>query len=313
MVKTCNAQLLLQRLPSFVQNIADFKHHEAGLAILPDYSRQRTHDELRGNPWIAACAPLLLFCSVERMLMNADLEDQLDEKLLDIECDLKMVAEGFIGEHEEQQRQMDVMTDARQYSSCHCHRSEGVGMPPLDVLLEFLRQMGVVVKVRRHLLHAWRRVMLFGDVEFGRLSERIEAVRRSKDTLDHPLILPLARMVESELRVVSFAVRAIHLQETSFVQLQEFVLCQMELRNAITTWERGHLGQVLCRRVKAILMARNGGHEGPPVLQRGSTKGLSFKSPLFFSYSDGTVSQEAVVNGIDGLEGTTTNFAFSIG
>lgn len=41
-------------------------------------------------------------------------------------------------------------------------------MPPLDVLLEFLRQMCVVVKVRRHLLHAWRRVMLFGDVEFGR-------------------------------------------------------------------------------------------------------------------------------------------------
>ncbi|CAN0495135.1 unnamed protein product [Ectocarpus sp. 12 AP-2014] len=102
------------------------------------------------------------------MLMNADLEDQLDDKLLDIECDLRMVAEGFIGEHEEQQRHMDVMTDARQHSSCHCHRSEGVGMPPLDVLLEFLRQMGVVVKVRRHLLHAWRRVMLFGDVEFGR-------------------------------------------------------------------------------------------------------------------------------------------------
>lgn len=42
--------------------------------------------------------------------MNADLEDQLDDKLLDIECDLKMVAEGFIGEHEEQQRHMDVMT-----------------------------------------------------------------------------------------------------------------------------------------------------------------------------------------------------------
>lgn len=77
------------------------------------------------------------------------------------------------------------------------------------------------------------------------LSERIEAARHSKDTLDHPLILPLARMVENELRVVSFAVRAIHLQETTFVQLQEFVLCQMELRNAITTWEGGHLGQVL--------------------------------------------------------------------
>lgn len=77
------------------------------------------------------------------------------------------------------------------------------------------------------------------------LSERIEAARLSKDTLDHPLILPLARMVENELRVVSFAVRAIHLQETSFVQHQEFVLCQMELRNAITTWEGGHHGQVL--------------------------------------------------------------------
>ncbi|CAM9712847.1 unnamed protein product [Ectocarpus sp. 13 AM-2016] len=145
------------------------------------------------------------------------------------------------------------------------------------------------------------------------LSERIEAARHRKDTLDHPLILPLARMVENELRVVSFAVRAIHLQETSFVQHQEFVLCQMELRNAIATWEGGHLGQVLCRRVKAILMARNGGHEGPLALQRGSTIGLSFKSPLFFSYPDGTVSQEAVVNGITGLEGTTTNFAFSIG
>ncbi|CAN0535015.1 unnamed protein product [Ectocarpus sp. 12 AP-2014] len=43
------------------------------------------------------------------------------------------------------------------------------------------------------------------------------------------------------------------------------------------------------------------------------SQGLSFKSPLFFSYPDGTVSQEAVVNGINGLEGTTTNFAFSIG
>ncbi|CAM9108818.1 unnamed protein product, partial [Hapterophycus canaliculatus] len=101
-MSTCHAQLLLQRLPSFVQRLADFQHHEASLAILPDYQRGRTDEELR-HPWIAVASPLLLFTQCERILMDAQFEGVLEAKLLQVKMDLEMVADGFIGEHEEQQ------------------------------------------------------------------------------------------------------------------------------------------------------------------------------------------------------------------
>lgn len=50
-------------------------------------------------PYAAIRAIILL------RLMNCRLEDQLDEKLLQVNVDLNKVGEGLMGEHEEQQQQ----------------------------------------------------------------------------------------------------------------------------------------------------------------------------------------------------------------
>lgn len=49
-------------------------------------------------------------------LMNGHLEDQLDEKLLQVNVDLNKVGGGLIGEHEEQQQQ-----DPRMIGKLFCH------------------------------------------------------------------------------------------------------------------------------------------------------------------------------------------------
>lgn len=72
--------------------------------------------------------------------------------------------------------------------------------------------------------------------------EQVEAARRSKDTLDHDLIIPLGKSLEKELRVATAAVKVIDLYETG-APLRDFVSV-MELRNAIIVWEQGHRGQV---------------------------------------------------------------------
>ncbi|CAM9674380.1 unnamed protein product [Scytosiphon promiscuus] len=326
---TCHAQLLLQRLPSFVQRIADFEHHEASLAILPDYQRGRTDDDLR-HPWIAVAAPLLLFTQCERILMDAQFEEVLEDKLHQVRMDLEMVAEGFIGEHEEQQ-QVEAegaypdprMTDARSEAPaqhqrryqppCRCHESDGVGMSDLDTLLEFLRQLGLVVEVRLRLLGVWRRVLPLRhrDRDLS-MTEDIEQASRSATALNRDFVGPLARTISNELQVLKYTMAAIRLQEDkSPVQHQDLVLSQMDLRNAIRAWEGGHPGQVLCRTVKEILVDLLRDCKRTMASDAGKT--LSFKSPFVFTYSDGPLSHEAFANGINGLEGRTARFAFSFG
>lgn len=76
----------------------------------------------------------------------------------------------------------------------------------------------------------------------GSLIEQVEAARRSKDTLDHDLIIPLAKSLEKELRVATAAAKLIDLQAAG-APLQDFASV-MELRNAIIVWDQGHRGQV---------------------------------------------------------------------
>ncbi|CAM9637036.1 unnamed protein product [Pylaiella littoralis] len=339
MAKRCHAQLLLRRLPSFVQSIADFKHHEASLAILPDFQRDRTHDEFK-DPWIAVVSPLLLFTHCEKLLMNCRLEDQLDEKLLQVNVDLNKVGEGLMGEHEEQQQQQDPrMIDARLEvppQKILCHSVHCGGMLALENVLEFLRQLSIAVKVRLLLLGVWRRLILLRRHEDGlSLIEQVEAACRNKDTLDHDLIIPLRKSLEKELRVATAAAKVIDLHETG-APLRHLVSV-MELRNAMIAWDRGHRAEgefVIYRRLKAILLdtvegnaARYGqqpaGNERTRILEEGSTKGLtrvedrevglSFSPPMAFAYSEGSLFDEAVVSGISGLDGNTGCFVFSIG
>ncbi|CAN0061095.1 unnamed protein product [Laminaria digitata] len=130
---------------------------------------------------------------------------------------------------------------------------EGVGVMSA---LEFLRQLGLIVEVRLQLLAVYRGCFSAGHahgVEFS-LSEQIEAVVHcSKGTLDHPIIHPLAELLEHELAVVRAACKAIDTHKTTSTRYEAVVLSLLELRNAIVSWE-GRQGQfALCKRVNSIL------------------------------------------------------------
>lgn len=72
--------------------------------------------------------------------------------------------------------------------------------------------------------------------------KQVEAAHRSKDMLDHDLIIPLAKSLEKELRVATAAAKLIDLHATG-APLQDFASV-MELRNAIIAWDQGYRGQV---------------------------------------------------------------------
>eukprot|EP00904_Undaria_pinnatifida_P007610 jgi/Undpi1/397/HiC_scaffold_1.g00393.m1 len=243
-MKRCHAQLLLQRLPSYVQCVADFKYHLASEAILPDYQRTRTSIEL-SDPWIAVAAPLLLFAACERLYMMMDhLEDKLGEMLSQVAKDLVKVSAALLNDEDHIHQDQTVPSDrglssrigpAQRMTVAHeFQSSEGVGVMSA---LEFLRQLGLIVKVRFH------QTRIF-----------IEAVADcSKDTLDHPMIQPLAELLEQEMGVVRAACKAIDVHKATSSRHEAVVLSLLELRNAIVSWE-GRQGQFdLCRRVKSIL------------------------------------------------------------
>eukprot|EP00752_Nemacystus_decipiens_P010124 g9023.t1 len=316
---TCHAQLLLQRLPSFVQNIAEFKWHEASVAILPDFQRERTQDELR-DPWIAVVSPLLLFTHCEKLLGLCRFEDDLDAKLVQVGVDLLKVAGGFIGEHEDKP-QDDRMTDARletpQQAACHSRNCGGTSS--LESVLDFLRQLGVVVEVRQSLLSLWRRVLFVTHrVSDSSLIEQVKATRRSKSALDHVSILPLATSLEREINVVEQALNVVYFPESRATP-RDFVSI-MELRNAILGWEHGHRGQeefVICNTMKAILTdivekdARSS-NESKGAYSEGY-KGAERDAPFVFAFSEGALSHEAGARGVNGLDGHAAGFTFSIG
>ena len=75
------------------------------------------------------------------------------------------------------------------------------------------------------------------------LREQIQAVVCcSKDTLDHPIMHPLAELLEHELDVVKAACKAIDVHNTTSARYEALVLSLLELRTAIVSWE-GRQGQ----------------------------------------------------------------------
>eukprot|EP00903_Cladosiphon_okamuranus_P015528 g14336.t1 len=321
---TCHAQLLLQRLPSFVQNIAEFKWHEASVAILPDFQRERTQDELR-DPWIAVVSPLLLFTHCEKLLGFCRFEDNLDEKLMQVGVDLRKVAGGFRREHEDKQEQDAKMSDAHLETlqqQVACHSGNCGGMSSLASVLNFFHQLSVVVEVRRSLLSLWRRVIFFTHrVSDSSLAEEVTAARRSMHALDHASILPLATSLEREMDVVEQALQVVYFPETTAAP-RDFVSI-MKLRNAILAWEQGHRGQeefVICETLKAILtdLVEKDLHpnERTQEPEGASAEGLTRAerdSPFVFAFSEGALSHEAGARGVNGLEGHVDGFDFSIG
>ncbi|CAM9108896.1 unnamed protein product, partial [Hapterophycus canaliculatus] len=201
----------------------------------------------------------------------------------------------------------------RRQPSCQCRNPGVVGMSDLDTLLEFLRQLGLVVEVRLRLLSVWRRVLpcRHRDRDLSNMSEAVEQARRRTIALNQAYVGPLARTIGNELQVLKFTVAAMNLQDgESPVQLQDSVFSHLELRNAIRAWEGGHRGQVgslLIASVPPPPMHRSTAFSLSSLLQRIS----SFKSPVVFTYADGPLSHEAYASGINGLEGKTSQFAFS--
>lgn len=77
------------------------------------------------------------------------------------------------------------------------------------------------------------------------LGEQFMAIEEHrKDTLGHPMILPLINLLEKELYVVNAACKAADLQSTRSTLKTGLVLSLLEFRNVMTKWEEGRQGQV---------------------------------------------------------------------
>lgn len=79
----------------------------------------------------------------------------------------------------------------------------------------------------------------------GSLSAQLETIAYlNEDTLDHPMIQPLAKLLGHELDVMRAACQAIDLKHASPSRPDVLILSLLELRKAIPVWEGGHRGQV---------------------------------------------------------------------
>lgn len=89
---------------------------------------------------------------------------------------------------------------------------------------------------------------LFGpNASRASLSQQVEAIAHnycSKDSLDHPILHPLAELLQRELGVLRAACKVKDARNAATVQYEGIVLSLLDLRDAITAWQGENRGQV---------------------------------------------------------------------